>query len=350
MRSTTTTATVPSGSWRWRPYLYVAQADNGLNIFKFTDPTDPSKIEWQKRYDTGWFGHRVNQVWVRGNRAVVSAVQENYGVTVLDLSNPISPVKLGSYGLASNPPIRNSYGWTLNGETLYGASKPQAALPSGLLVYELDPRTWALGPKKEVYGRCSSGAYVATQDDNVFIGLSSCAHKIARDTKGTASHADDTWSKLSPEQPNAWKIGPSTADNDFPTPFGNALFVGNDHHTTPGSMVLCQQAAKDTTAPQVNGRDPYAGATNVAVTAGVGLSFTDNLQPWTITTANLPVRIKGTPTPIAGYYSYQLNNVNFRPSVPFKPGTTYEVAVTARVKDLAGNAAIASVATFQTAP
>ena len=42
------------------PYLYVAQAANGLNIYKFTNPADAASLTWVKRYDVSWFGHRVN--------------------------------------------------------------------------------------------------------------------------------------------------------------------------------------------------------------------------------------------------------------------------------------------------
>src|SRR3954452_12219319 len=36
------------------PYIFVGQTDNGLNIFKFTDPTDASKIAWVKRLAPSW--------------------------------------------------------------------------------------------------------------------------------------------------------------------------------------------------------------------------------------------------------------------------------------------------------
>jgi hypothetical protein len=100
----------------------------------------------------------------------------------------------------------------------------------------------------------------------------------------------------------------------------------------------------------VNGRNPVAGATGVATSSGVGLSFTDNLKPWTINATNLPIRVKSSQAVVDGHYSYQLNIVNFRPSVPFAPGTEYEVVVKSGVKDLAGNGAVASTATFRTAP
>lgn len=339
------------------PYIYVAQADQGLKIFKFTDPADPTKVVFQSQYAKEYFGHRVNAVWVRGNRIVVAAVQENYGVTVADISAPATLASKVTYGLGSTPPVRNAYGWTLNGTSLYAAAKPQGSLPSALAIYELDPASWALLSKKEVAGKCSTAAYVAIQDNDAFIGLSNCVHKIRRDTKGTPNPSDDTFAKVSPPPPNdppppdpPWSIGIVGADNDFPTPFGNALFLGNDHNSTPGSAILCHAAAIDAVKPVVNGRNPVAGATGVAVTSAVGLSFSDNLKPWTISKTTLPIRVKATQAVVDGYYSYQLNIVNFRPVQPFAPGTAYDVVVTSGVKDLAGNSAIASTATFTTAP
>jgi hypothetical protein len=135
------------------PYLYVAQAANGLNVYRFDDPGNPASISWVRRYDTSWFGHRVNQFWVRGNRGFAMAVQENYGVTVVDLSDPANLVKLWQHGIASSPPIRNAYGWTLNGGRLYAATKLQGTTPSGLAYYDIDPATAALTQKKETPGK-----------------------------------------------------------------------------------------------------------------------------------------------------------------------------------------------------
>jgi hypothetical protein len=338
------------------PYLYVAQADEGLRIYKFTNPANPSQIALQRTYDTDFFGHRVNQVWVRGNRIVVAAVEKHFGLTIADISDPLTLAGKVRYGQGSTPPIRDVYSWTLNGTSLYAATKAQDAIPPGMAVYEFDPASWALQSKKEVAGECSTGAYVALQDDNVLIGLSTCVHKIRRDTKGSADPSDDSFARVSPPPPNVtpppppWTIGIAGADHDFTTPFGNAVFVGNDHERTPGSMVLCHAAAADNTRPRVNGRNPVAGATGVATTAAVGLSFSDNLKPWTVNRNSLTIRVKSTQAVVEGYYSYQLNTVNFRPVQPFAPGTEYEVLVKNAIKDLAGNGAVTSTATFTTGP
>jgi hypothetical protein len=93
---------------------------------------------------------------------------------------------------------------------------------------------------------------------------------------------------------------------------------------------------------------PRALATGVKTTSGIGLSFSDNLKPWTISTATLPVRRKDTGQVVQGHYSYQLNLVNFRPAAPLAAGTTYEVQVTSGIQDLAGNPVTPSTATFTT--
>ena len=164
------------------PYLYVAQAANGLNIYKFTNPADAASLTWVKRYDVSWFGHRVNQFWVRGNLGIAAAVEANYGVTIVDLSDPQTLVKLKSYGLTTTPPIRNAYAWTLNGSALYAATKAQTGgLVAGLAVYDIDPVSSALTKLTTLVGGCSSGGYVAVQDEFAHIGLSTCYHKIKRD-------------------------------------------------------------------------------------------------------------------------------------------------------------------------
>jgi hypothetical protein len=65
---------------------------------------------------------------------------------------------------------------------------------------------------------------------------------------------------------------------------------------------------------------------------------------------SLTIRVKSTQAVVDGYYSYQLNTVNFRPIQPFAAETEYEVLVKNAIKDLAGNGAVASVASFTTGP
>ena len=284
------------------PYLYVAQADNGLNIYRFTNPSDPSKITWVKRYDTSWFGHRVNQVWVMGNLLVAAGVQTIHGLTLADISNPESLVKKRTYNLSTTPQTRESYAWTLNGKSLYVAAKRKVDLnPNGLQVFDLDTSTFSMSYRGGVDGQCSTGGYAAVQDGLVHLGLSSCYKKFDSSTLQNAAPVSPPWS-----------IDVVGADNDFVTPFGNLAFVGNDHHGKPGSMLICHQR-EDTVRPAINARMPRANATKVKVTSGIGFSFTDNLKQWTIDSTTLPVRRQGTTTALPGAYSYQFEHRQFPP-------------------------------------
>ena len=122
------------------PYLYVAQAANGLNIYKFTNPANAASITWVKRYDVSWFGHRVNQFWVRGNLGIAAAVQANYGVTIVDLERPRPLVKLKQLRpdhVAADP---QRLCLDLERQRLYAATKAQTGgLVAGLAVYDIDP-------------------------------------------------------------------------------------------------------------------------------------------------------------------------------------------------------------------
>ena len=323
------------------PYLYVAQADNGLNIYRFDNPSDPSRISWVRRYDKSWFGHRVNQVWVMGNLLVANAVQTVHGVTLADISDPDTLVKKQRYNLASTPQTRESYAWTLNGRNLYVAAKYKSGLnPNGVQVYDLDSSTFSLTHRNGIDGRCSTGGYATVADGQVHVGLSTCYKKFDATTPPE---------RRAPVTP-PWSIGITGSDNDFVTPMGNLAFVGNDHHGKPGSMLICHAGNRDTARPEVNARMPRQGAPEVDLTAGIGLSFTDNLKQWTIDGRSLPIRREGAAAALPGYYSYQLNLVNFRPAAALDRGTTYEVAVTSDIQDLAGNPAVPSTASFATQP
>lgn len=320
------------------PYLYVAQADNGLNIYRFASASDPRSVSWFRRLDRSWFGHRVNQVCVMGNLMIVAALQNEFGVTILDVSDPANPVRKSRYDLTTSPVTRDAYAWTPNGSNLYAAAKYKAGLnPAGLEVYKLNLANFTLAWVGEVAGNCGTGGYAAVQDRFAHVGLSTCYHKIDI----------PALKKVTPSNP-PYSIGITGADNDFATPMGNAVFIGNDHHTTPGSAVMCHVGARDTTAPAVNAQMPPDGSAGARVTTGIGLSFTDNLRPWTIDTTTLPIRRRGSATAIPGHYSYQLNIVNFRPAANLDRGTTYDVVVTSGIRDIVGNAATGRTGSFQT--
>ena len=96
------------------------------------------------------------------------------------------------------------------------------------------------------------------------------------------------------------------------------------------------RAASDTTPPTVSSTSPANGATRVSVTTVIRATFSEAMDPATITTATF--RVSAGSTDISGTVSYGGRTASFIPSSPLAHGTTYTAIITGRVRDLAGTA------------
>jgi hypothetical protein len=108
-------------------------------------------------------------------------------------------------------------------------------------------------------------------------------------------------------------------------------------------------AVADTTAPLVTLVNPADLATNVSVTNSINATFSEAMDPLTISTANFSV--KGA-SGVAGVVTFNsLNKIaTFNPTTNLTADTTYTATVTTDVADLAGNTmATNKVWTFKTA-
>ena len=97
-------------------------------------------------------------------------------------------------------------------------------------------------------------------------------------------------------------------------------------------------AAPDTTPPTVSGTLHANGATDVAINTKVGATFSEGMDPLTITTTTLFLMQGATAVP--GTVSYSGVSAVFIPSSTLTPSTAYTVTVKGGVsgaKDLAGN-------------
>ena len=99
-------------------------------------------------------------------------------------------------------------------------------------------------------------------------------------------------------------------------------------------------AVPDTTAPTVIATINANGATGVAINTKVGATFSEAMDPTTITAATFTLR-QGT-TPVAGTTSYSGVNAVFAPANALANNTNYTATVTTGAKDLAGNALAAN--------
>src|SRR4029079_3571694 len=92
----------------------------------------------------------------------------------------------------------------------------------------------------------------------------------------------------------------------------------------------------DNTPPTVTSTTPSGGATGVAVTSSITATFSELLQPATVSTSTFTLK-DSADTPIAGAVSLNGLVATFVPASSLSPSTPYTATVTTGVKDIAGN-------------
>lgn len=93
----------------------------------------------------------------------------------------------------------------------------------------------------------------------------------------------------------------------------------------------------DTTPPTVTSVSPANAATNVSLNANITASFSEAMDPSTISGSTFTLKY-GT-TSVAGTVTYSANpGATFDPSAPLLPNTVYTAGITTGAKDAAGNA------------
>lgn len=96
----------------------------------------------------------------------------------------------------------------------------------------------------------------------------------------------------------------------------------------------------DNTAPTVSGTIHADGATNVAINTRVGATFSEAIDPSTVTNANFTLRETISGNAVPGTVSYSGVDALFIPTSNLLPGTEYTVTVKGTptgIKDLSGN-------------
>ena len=122
---------------------------------------------------------------------------------------------------------------------------------------------------------------------------------------------------------------------------GNPLGAG----LAPNPWTFTTAATPDTTAPTIISTNPVDAAANVAINATVNATFSEAMDPLTITTATFQLEGPGA-VAIPGTVTYDPINfiATFTPSSNLVAGTTYTATITAGATDLAGNPLGAGVA------
>jgi WD40 repeat protein len=95
----------------------------------------------------------------------------------------------------------------------------------------------------------------------------------------------------------------------------------------------------DTTAPTVTSRSPSAGATGVATGTAVTATFSEAMDPGTLTSSTFQLQAGSNP-PVSATVSYAANTATLTPASALAANTAYTATVkggSTGVKDLAGN-------------
>lgn len=110
---------------------------------------------------------------------------------------------------------------------------------------------------------------------------------------------------------------------------GNPL--NSDH-----SLSFTTVAAADVTLPMINSTAPIANATNVPVNKVMAVTFSEMMDPLTISTTSFT--LNQNTTNISGTVAYSGLTATFTPENVLSDGFEYTVRITTGAKDLAGNA------------
>jgi len=107
--------------------------------------------------------------------------------------------------------------------------------------------------------------------------------------------------------------------------------------------------AADATAPIVSSTIPANGATGVAVNANIAATFSEPMDPLTLTTTTMTLKQTIGLVPVSGTVTYVGTTATFNPDSNLLPSTNYTATITTGAKDLADNALASNyVWTFDT--
>ncbi len=300
------------------PYVFVSGADNGFWIVDASDPLEPT-LAGQVNLEPNL---RVGAVHAIGDLAMVSTA-EGARTVFMDISDPTDPRPWpGGDFLVSNEEgePREYYFANIGGSYALFARKEGGG---GFEAYDLSQP----GNPTRVGGYNSpdgNGGYVFRQHDTLFVGESNFA--------GVYDFSD-------PSTPFELGRGQLPGDLDTATPVGNVVILSVDEDALPdqASAVMPWSAEPDSQGPRVELHRPIEGATFVALTARVGLSFDESVDFASVFSGSVRViDVDGVPVP--GSFNAQENVVNFSPAAPLEADTTYVVEVPAGgVIDYSGN-------------
>lgn len=295
------------------PYLYVARGTSGISIVDTTDVDNPILVKTIPRSELG--GFVVGSVLALGNELHLASREDRGGFSILNIDDPLNPELTK---VVNNLPY-NFYISCWDGK--YANFGPRSSA-NNLVTYDTTTTPMTLVNEHE-------GEYVNLycngQDNKLFLGNQEDVAVI--DVSDKQNFVD-----LGKGSLNA---SGSDTDHGQVFPFGNMVWVGNDHGS--GSGFLAHNEGRDLTPPQIIRTLPAHDDINVSPTTRIGLALSDSVLMDSVTDLTFQVIPAGSVTPIDGTYSVNLGFVHFSPSAPLGGNQIYQVVVNG-IKDFTGNA------------
>lgn len=296
-------------------YIYVGGTNTGLHIVDAADPTNPTLVN--RIPNSAFGGMSAGPVFAVGNVLIITTPKNSSAIATMDISDPGNPVLLDF----ENPPNNSYIGGYMGGK---------AFLQSPFRTYDImsDPGNITLIGSDTT----PSSEYMSFDNGLLYLGsLRTSAGGVGGVLKYDISDPNNIVQLAHIEGRND-----AGTDDQFSVPIGNLLVVSDDENLF-GSWIAVHETAVDTSAPQVLNVNPADGATDVAETSRVALSFSDQIELASVDQNSFIVRPVGG-QPLSGKWGYEHTIVTFWPDQPLQANTTYEVVVpTNGITDLVGN-------------
>lgn len=113
--------------------------------------------------------------------------------------------------------------------------------------------------------------------------------------------------------------------------------AGNRGQFFTSSFTTVANSPDDTSAPIISATLPVAGGIDISVNRAIIATFSEAMEPSSVTDTSFLVEDDSTKSAVSGLVSYSGNNAIFTPLSPLTNNTVYNVTITSAVTDLASN-------------
>jgi len=314
-------------AWQGK-YIYAGATVHGLYVIDVSDITQPVHIKTLSQSGLG--GVSAGPLFALGNLLVVTTPKDTAGIATVDISNPTDPKLLDSVTGGAHSYIGGFYGGN-------------AFLITPLRTYDVttDPGNIQLLAQSTV----PASEYVSFADNFLFLG------GLRGGTEGVYKY-----SITNPASPTLIGrfVGRNSAwDDQFSCPIGNLIAVADDqlvNNQFVGGLLAVHDVNPDTKPPTVMKVFPADSANQQPLLTRIAVSLSEWPEFATVNSSTFIVRPVGG-QPVPGSWSCTYTLLNFTPTEPLLPNTTYEIVLpSGGIRDLVGNAiATQFVSMFQTA-